>query len=167
MRAAEKFDAGMTRAEVSRQTGVSWRSVHEWYLAWQQGGSEAMKSASKPGPKPMFSDEEVSQVAGELKRGAMAHGYTAQLWTLPRVRRLVIDMFGRKLSTSETWRLLRRIGWSPQKPVRRARERDEDKIANWKQVEWPRIQAKARKEKRTLVFIDESGLSQKPAAKNT
>lgn len=46
-------------------------------------------------------------------------------------------------------------------------ERDFEKIANWKQVEWPRIQAKARKEKRTLVIIDESGLSQKPAAKNT
>jgi len=114
-----------------------------------------------------FSDEEVLRVAGELKRGAMAHGYAAELWTLPRVRRLIIDMFGRKLSTLGTWRLLRRIGWSPQKPVRRARARDEDKIANWKQVEWPRIQAKARKEKRTLVFIDESGLSRKPAAKNT
>lgn len=135
MQAAEMFDAGMTRAEVSRQTGVSWRSVHEWYLAWQQGGSEAMKSGGKPGPKPKFSDEEVLQVTAQLKRGAMAHGYTAELWTLPRVRRLVIDMFGRKLSTSETWRLLRRIGWSPQKPVRRARERDEDKIADWKQVE--------------------------------
>lgn len=167
MEAAKMFDAGLTRAEVSRQTGVSWRSVHEWYLAWQQGGSAAMKSGGKPGPKPKFSDEEVKQVGAELKRGAMAHGYTAELWTLPRVRRLVIDLFGRQLSTSETWRLLRRIGWSPQKPMRRARERDEDKIANWKQVEWPRIQQKARKEKRTLVFIDESGLSQKPAAKNT
>lgn len=136
---------------------MSWRSVHEWYLAWQQGGREAMKSAGKPGPKSKFSDEEVLQVASELKRGAMAHGYTAQLWTLPRVRRLVIEQFGRELSISETWRLLRRIGWSPQKPVRRARERDEDKILNWKQEEWPRIQAKAREEKRTLVLSTKAG----------
>ena len=167
LQAAELFDAGMTRAEVARQTGVSWRSVHEWYLAWKQGGKDAMKSGGKPGPKPKFSDEEVLQVADELKRGAPAHGYAAELWTLPRVRRLVMEKFNRKLSTSETWRLLRRIGWSPQKPARRARERDEQKIADWKLNEWPRIQAKARKEKRTLVFIDESGLSQKPSVKNT
>lgn len=165
--AAEMFEAGMTRAQVSRETGVSWRSVHDWYMAWREGGNQAMKSGGKPGPKPKFSDEEVAQVAAELKRGAMAHGYTAELWTLPRVRRLVVEMFDRALSTSETWRLLRRIGWSTQKPVRRARERDEEKISHWKQVEWPRIQAKARKEKRTLVFVDESGLSQKPAVKNT
>lgn len=161
------FDAGMTRAEVSRQTGVSWRSVHDWYLAWKEGGKESMKSGGKPGPKPKFSDEEVSRVTEELKRGALAHGYTAELWTLPRVRRLVIDLFGRPLSISETWRLLRRIGWSTQKPARKARERDEEAISNWKNVEWPRIQAKARKEKRTIVFVDESGLSQKPSVKNT
>lgn len=161
------FDAGMTRAEVSRQTGVSWRSVHDWYLAWKEGGKESMKSGGKPGPKPKFSDEEVSRVTAELKRGALAHGYTAELWTLPRVRRLVIDLFGRPLSISETWRLLRRIGWSTQKPARKARERDEEAISNWKNVEWPRIQAKARKDKRTIVFVDESGLSQKPSVKNT
>ena len=161
------FDAGMTRAEVSRQTGVSWRSVHDWYLAWKEGGKESMKSGGKPGPKPKFSDEEVSRVTEELKRGALAHGYTAELWTLPRVRRLVIDLFGRPLSISETWRLLRRIGWSTQKPARKARERDEEAISNWKNVEWPRIQAKARKDKRTIVFVDESGLSQKPSVKNT
>ena len=161
------FEAGMSRAEVSRETGVSWRSVHDWYLAWKEGGRESMKSGGKPGPKPKFSDEEVAQVTEELKRGALAHGYTAELWTLPRVRRLVIDLFGRALSISETWRLLRRIGWSTQKPARKARERDEEKIAHWKNVEWPRIQAKARSEKRTVVFVDESGLSQKPALKNT
>ena len=161
------FDAGMSRAEVSRQTGVSWRSVHDWYLAWKEGGRESMKSGDKPGPKPKFSDEEVLRVTAQLKRGALAHGYTAELWTLPRVRRLVIDLFGRALSISETWRLLRRIGWSTQKPARKARERDEEKIANWKKVEWPRIQAKAREEKRTIVFVDESGLSQKPSVKNT
>jgi transposase len=131
------------------------------------GWSRGHEVGRQAGSPIKVSDEEVLRIAEELKRGAVAHGYTAELWTLPRVRRLVIDLFGRKLSISETWRLLRRIGWSSQKPVRRARERDEEKIENWKQVEWPRIQAKAREEQRTLVFIDESGLSQKPAAKNT
>lgn len=95
------------------------------------------------------------------------HLTATELWTLPRVKRLVEEMFGRSLSRSETWRLLRRMGWSTQKPTRRARERDEQKIQRWKDEQWSRIKAKARKEKRTIVFIDESGLTQKPAAKST
>ena len=83
------------------------------------------------------------------------------------VRKLVMEMHGRKLSPYETWRLLRRIGWSTQKPSRKARERNEEKIEHWKAVEWPRIKAKARKERRLIVFVDESGLSQKPAVKRT
>ena len=167
MRAGEMFAAGKSRAEVSRATGVSWRSVHEWYLAWKDGGAEALKSSGKPGPQPKFSDAEVARIAAQLRRGALAHGYANDLWVLPRVKRLVEEMYGRKVSASETWRLLRRIGWSTQKPARKARERDEDKIERWKNEEWPRIKAKARKEKRTVVFVDESGLSQKPAVKNT
>ena len=167
LRAGAMFAAGKSRAEVSRGTGVSWRSVHEWYQAWKEGGLEALKSTGKPGPAPKFSDEEVQQVTAELKCGTLAHGYDTELWTLPRVKRLVEEMFGRSLSRSETWRLLRRMRWSTQKPSRRARERDEEKIRRWKDEEWPRIKAKARKEKRTIVFVDESGLSQKPAAKNT
>ena len=161
------FEAGKTRAEVSRETGVSWRSVHEWYKDWQKAGVEGLKATDKPGPKPKFSDEEAEAVAVELKKGAMAHGYATQLWSLPRVKRLVEGMYGRKLSISETFRLLRRIGWSTQKPVGKARERSEEKIVNWKQVEWPRIKQKARKDRRTLVFVDESGLTQKPAVKKT
>jgi transposase len=167
LKAGEMFAAGKTRAEVSRETGVSWRSVHDWYLAWKEGGLDALRSSGKPGPEAKFSDEEVAQVAEQLKRGAMAHGYDNELWTLPRVKRLVMEMFEKPLSISETWRLLRRMGWSTQKPARKARERNEEKIEHWKSVEWPRIKAKAREEKRTIVFVDESGLSQKPAAKNT
>ena len=146
------FAAGKTRAEVSRETGVSWRSVHEWYKDWQKAGAEGLKATDKPGPKPKFSDEEAAAVAVELKKGALAHGYATELWTLPRVKRLVEGMHGRKLSISETFRLLRRIGWSTQKPVRKARERDKEKIAHWKEVEWPRIKEKARKERRDTGF---------------
>jgi transposase len=106
-------------------------------------------------------------LAAELRRGPVAHGYDNDLWSLPRVGRLITETFQRKTSPSEVWRLLRRRRWSPQKPKRQARERDGQKIQEWKEQCWPQLKARAEKERRTIVFVDESGLTQKPAAKST
>lgn len=165
--AAALFEAGHDRARVARELGVSWRASHEWYRVWKEQGTEGLKATTKPGPAPKFSDGDVALLETELKRGPMAHGYENELWTLPRVGRLIRESLGKKASNSEVWRLLRRMNWSPQKPKRKARERDEAKIEQWKQEKWPEIKAKARNEGRTIVFVDESGLTQKPAAKST
>lgn len=167
MEAAELFAAGHSRAEVAAHCGVSWRAAHEWYRLWRTQGAEALRAKKKPGPAPKFSEEDMEVLAGELRRGPVAHGYENDLWSLPRVGRLINETFARKVSPSEVWRLLRRMRWSPQKPRRQARERDEEKITQWKEQRWPQLKARARKEERTIVFVDESGLSQKPAAKST
>jgi len=161
------FEAGQGRAEVARLCGVSWRSAHEWHRLWSKGGAGALKATTKPGPKAKFDDAQVASLEKELRRGPLLHGYENNLWTLRRVGRLVTESFGQKVSQSEVWRLLRRMRWSPQKPKRKARERDEEKIKEWKENRWPELKAKAAKEQRTIVFVDESGLTQKPAAKST
>jgi transposase len=167
LEAAELFATGHRRAEVAGRCGVSWRSAHEWYRAWSKEGAEALKAKKKPGPAAKFSEEDMGVLASELRRGPVAHGYDNDLWTLPRVGRLITETFQRKTSPSEVWRLLRRMRWSPQKPRRQARERDGEKIQEWKDQRWPQLKARARKEARTIVFVDESGLTQKPAAKST
>lgn len=167
MEAAKFFAAGHTRAEVAVRCGVSWRAAHEWHGAWSQEGAEALKAKTKPGPAPKFSEADMAVLATELRRGPMAHGYDNDLWNLPRVGRLITETFQRKVSPSEVWRLLRRMRWSPQKPRRQARERDGASIQEWKDQRWPELKAQARKEQRTMVFVDESGLTQKPAAKST
>jgi hypothetical protein len=65
------------------------------------------------------------------------------------------------------WRLLRRLGWSPQRPARRARERDEAEIARWREQEWPRIKGGALKRGAWLCFLDESGVSLIPPVRRT
>ena len=125
---------------MAEELGVTWRSAHEWHRAWSKGGVGALEASAKPGPAPKFSDEEVARLEKELCRGALAHGYANELWTLPRVGRLVQETFAKKVSSSEAWRLLRRMRGSPQKPARRARARDEAKIAEWKEVPWPAFQ---------------------------
>ena len=167
MKAAELFAEGQNRAQVAEQCGVTRRSAHEWHRVWSKGGVGALKATTKPGPALKFSEEDVAVLEKELRRGPMAHGYDNDLWTLPRVGRLVSESLAKQASSSEVWRLLRRMRWSPQKPKRQARERNEEKIAEWKEKKWPQLKAKAQAEKRTIVFVDESGLTQKPAAKST
>jgi transposase len=167
MEAAKLFAAGQRRAEVAVRCGVSWRAAHEWHRTWSKEGAEALRATKKPGPVAKFSGEDMVVLARELRRGPVAHGYDNDLWNLPRVGRLIAETFQRKASPSEVWRLLRRMRWSPQKPKRLARERDGEKIAEWKDQRWPQLKAKAQKERRTIVFVDESGLTQKPAAKST
>ena len=167
MKAAELFAAGQSRARVARECEVTWRSAHAWHQVWSKGGAGALKATTKPGPALKFSEEDVAVLEKELRRGPLAHGYDNDLWTLPRVGRLVTECLAKQASSSEVWRLLRRMRWSPQKPRRQARERNEKKITQWKEEQWPQLKAKARAEKRTIVFVDESGLTQKPAAKST
>lgn len=69
MKAGEMFAAGKSRAEVSRETGVSRHSVHDWYRACKEGGVDGLRSSGKPGREARFSDEEVAQVGEELFGG--------------------------------------------------------------------------------------------------
>ena len=167
LRAAELFALGKTRADVSRELNVTWQAAHGWFKRWQAGGDAGLAPEGKPGPAPKFSDEEVQTIVGELAKGSVAHGYRNEIWTLRRVGALVREVTGKKASNSEVWRLLRRAGWSIQKPQRQARERDAEKIDKWKREDWPRLCAKATEERRTVVFVDECGFSQKSTAKKT
>jgi transposase len=98
-----------------------------------------------------------------LKNGAVAAGYPNALWTLPRVVHVIERQWGVRLGVTQTWNILReRLGWSCQRPDRRARERNAAKIATWKRDVWPALRAQAVAQKRVIVFVDESGLSQRP-----
>lgn len=167
MEAARLYEAGGTRAEVASQMGVSWRAAHQWYQRWKQGGNAALLTKGKPGPESKFNEADIEQLLPLLVGGSMKQGYANEIWTLRRIRKLVRDQLGKNASNSEIWRLLRRMNWSPQKPRQRARERDEDKIHQWKETEWPRLCEKAREEGRTIIFVDECGFSQKSTAKKT
>ena len=74
-----------------------------------------------------------------LTRGALRAGYRTDLWTLPRVTELIHQEFGVRYHPAHVWKVLTALGWSGQKPERRAVERDEAAIARWKQEAWPRV----------------------------
>jgi len=101
-----------------------------------------------------------------LERGAYAYGYAEDYWTLDRIARLIWDLFRVRYRPSSVWYLLQRLGWSCQKPQRRALHRDDEAIAHWKHYIWPHIK-KVAGARRNPLFPDESGFSMVSPLKRT
>ena len=145
MRARVLLDHGWSQAEVARHLGVTQGAISQWKKRYRRDGPEALKAIPHPGPKPKLTARQRDQLGRLLLKGARAHGYRTELWTLRRVTELIRDRFGVQYDPSGVWHVLRNMGWSCQKPERRARERDERAIAQWRNQDWPRIKKRAKK----------------------
>ena len=140
LRAAELFAAGVRQAEVARQLEVSAQAVSVWHAAWQHGGTEALGSRGPSGPAPRLSDQQLASVEQTLLKGATANGFIGELWTLEGVALVIERRTGVRHHPAWVWALLRnRLGWSVQRPRRRATERDQAAIDRWVKDDWPRI----------------------------
>jgi transposase len=139
-RAARMFERGAAQSDVARALGVSRQSVSRWYADWQRGGSAALRAAGRAGRMPKLSEVQLGEVDRALRQGARAYGFGTDLWTVERVAAVIEQTTGVHYHPGHVWKLLRdKLGWSRQRPVRRAVERDDEAIARWVGVDWPRI----------------------------
>lgn len=141
-RAMELLDDGHDAGEVARRVGVDRRSVRRWKAAHRDGGDQALTARPVSGRPPKLTVTQREELQALLLSGAEAAGFDTDLWTCPRVRDLIRSRFGIRYHVDHMGRLLRSLGWSPQRPQPRAVERDEDKIQGWIKVTWPRIKKK-------------------------
>jgi transposase len=140
LRAAELFAAGILQAEVARRLGVSRQAVSTWHGRWNARGPDALRSKGPTGPTPRLSDEALAKVEQALQRGAVASGFTGELWTLERIALVIEHLTGVRHHPAHVWAILSyRLGWSLQRPRRRAAERDQAAIDRWVAADWPRI----------------------------
>ena len=160
LQAAELFAQGVRPAQVARTLGVSKQSASRWHAAWQGGGVQALASKGPTGVTPRLSDGDLERVAQALGKGASAHGFTGELWTLRRIATVIERLTGVRYHLGPLWAVLHQgLGWSVQRPIRRAAERDEATIRRWVAEDWPRLKANARRRNARIVFFDESGAS--------
>lgn len=139
LKAARLFQQGHTQAEVARRCQVSAVSAMRWHRAYEAGGVAALAPKGRRGRKPQLTAVQLQAVERALLRGALAHGYRTDLWTLPRVARVIQKVTGVRYHPGHVWRILRRMHWSSQRPTTRARERDEAAVRRWIRGTWPRI----------------------------
>jgi transposase len=141
LRAIALLEEEYQPVEVARIIGVDRRSVRRWKSAYRRNGTKAIKA--KPAGRPSKLDAKSrDRLERALLKGARAAGFPTDLWTCPRVARLIRLSFGIQYHVDHIGRLLRSMGWTPQKPQRRAVERDEERIQRWIKHQWPQIKKK-------------------------
>jgi transposase len=139
-RAIALLHAGTPYREVARRVDAAVSSIVRWQQAYRRDNRNGLRARPTPGRPCRMSATQREQLKALLLRGAGAAGYATELWTLRRISEVIRKRFGVRYSPVGVWALLRHgLGWSWQKPERRARERDETAIAQWKRNEWPRI----------------------------
>lgn len=128
---------GVTQAEVSRRLGVTPATVCKWQARLQEG-AEAWKR--RPLGRPAkFTAEHRLWLERILPQGAQAHGFLTDLWTLPRIAAVLEREAAVRIHPGHLWRVLGAMGWSVQRPEKRALQRDEEAIARWKRRTWPAL----------------------------
>lgn len=135
--ATRLFERGMSLTEVAAIIGSSVSSAHRWRTSWRHGGKLCAKP--HPGRTPKLSASQRAELIEALTQGPRHWGYAPDGWTSPLVRDLISRKFDVEFHPDHVSRLLRGLGWSPQKPERRARERNETEIARWRRETWPRL----------------------------
>ncbi len=144
LRALELLKAGHGVLWVSRKIGCARSAVYAWQEAFQKQGEAGLKAKPASGRPIRLKPQQRKQLARILLSGATKSGYPSEMWTGRRVAAVTERHFGVRYHPNHMWRFLQSLGWSCQKPITRARERDEAAIEHWKRHTWPHIK-KSRK----------------------
>jgi transposase len=112
------------------------------YAPWKRAreeGVEGLRHKPPPGATPRLSEDERAKLPKLLAQGAQAHGFRGEVWTCERVATVIRREFGVSYHPAHVSRVVRALGLSLQKPQRRAEQRDEEAIDNWKEKKWPSL----------------------------
>lgn len=139
-RAGRLFEQDHSQAEVARRLGVSRVSAKRWHDTWVRAGPEGLQSTGPLGRRPQLEESEWLEVEQVLLASPQEAGFDADLWTLRRVAEVIESTASVAFHPGHVWRVLRGRGWSLQRPTTRARERDEDRILEWRKDDWRRQQ---------------------------
>ncbi len=139
LRALALLEEGLLPSEVAGRVGVDRRSVRRWKAAARKNGKAGVRARAAPGRPSKLSPGHKHRLETLLLKGPLAAGFQTDLWTCPRVAEIIKGRFGIDYHVDHVGRLLHDLGWSPQKPARRAVERDEQAIRRWVREDWPRV----------------------------
>jgi transposase len=139
VRAGRLLQKGRKPAEVARLVGAPRQTVYRWLDVLNEEGIDALREMSKGGRPARLDAAQHDKLREMLLAGAQAAGFGTDLWTLKRVRQTIEKCFGVRYSEVHVWRLLGRLGFSSQKPDKRAAERDEAAIVRWRRRTWPAL----------------------------
>jgi transposase len=143
LRALELAEAGWKQKSIAAALGVSEGAVSQWMKRAREGGREALQRHPARGAASKLSLEQLARLPEVLARGAEAYGYRGKVWTYERLAAVIAQEFGVKYHPDHMNFILKKIGWSRQKPRRRAKQRNEEAIQQWR-TDWSSVEKKRR-----------------------
>ena len=138
-RAWALYQEGWTQARIATALGVTQGAVSQWLTRAARHGPTVLADQPIPGRPPLLNPSQRAQLVELLTQGAEAHGFLGEVWTRRRVARLIQEHFAIRYHPTHVGRLLRQLGWTPQKPIVRATQRDEGAVAAWYNESWPAL----------------------------
>jgi len=158
-RAIEAVKAGQKPSAIMKAFGFCRTTIYRWIRAYKKKGQKGLKSSKHPGRAPKLSPKQKRQVARWINgKDPRQYGFDFGLWTRQIVAELIEQRFGIELGVTAVGRLLAELGITPQKPLRRAYERDPKAIAQWKEQTYPSLRVRAKQEGAEIFFLDEAGV---------
>lgn len=139
LRAGRLMLGGKTPAQAAQAVGVARQTAYTWKAMLNEDGIDALRAMPPPGRPARLDDKQLQALGRALLQRPTAHGFSTELWTLKRVGVLIERMYGVKFGQTQIWRLLGGLGFSVQKPERRAIERDEEAVRTWMHETWPAL----------------------------
>jgi len=142
LKAGRMLLAGKSCAEAALAVGVARQTVYTWKGLLDEGGIDALRAVPERGRPAKLDEHQLAAVRAALLQNPTEHGFGTELWTLKRVGAVIERMHGVRFGQTQVWRILGSLGFSPQKPDKRAIERDDDAVRIWKQRTWPSLKKK-------------------------
>jgi transposase len=136
---------GWKQKDIAEALGVTKGAVSQWIKSAREGGEAALKARKSTGSPRRLSTEERQRIPALLERGAESFGFKGDVWTCPRVAKVIEREMGVKYHPAHVSRILKELGWTPQKPIRRAKQRKETEIRRWKEERWPELKKRRPK----------------------
>lgn len=147
LRAVELLQAGWQAIDIAEALGVTRGAVSQWVKKLREQGISALRS-SKVAKKPCkLSQDQLDELVAMLRQGPESFGYAGQAWTHARICELIERKFGVKYHPDYIGQILKKCGWTYQKPKSQATQRDDKAVEHWCNEQWPDIKKKPMKKK--------------------
>ena len=130
---------GWKQVAIAQALGLTQGWVSRTLTKYQQQGQDALAWRKPAGATPKLTDTQLAQLVEELNKGAEHHGFPGHMWTRPRVKEIIKRLFGVSYDPSQVGRLLKKVGWTRQKPQPKARQQDPERVQHWRQDRLPEL----------------------------
>ena len=143
-RAWALYQDGWAQKDIAEALGVTKGAVSQWIKRGREGGEAALQDRPKAGAPRRLSTADRQKLPDLLARGAESFGFRGEVWTCGRVGQVIQRTFGVKYHPAHVSRILKKLGWTPQKPIRRAKQRKAEEIQRWQEERWPELKKRPK-----------------------